>query len=88
MGDGVAAANPADAPSRRVGDMSDTVVISLTDLVYGATYEVHLRHGDVFRGELDGSIGFSGDVRRGWFVVEGERHEVRANDFVSATPVS
>ena len=68
--------------------MSDTVVISLTDLVYGATYEVHLKHGDVFRGELDGNIGFSGDVALVWFAVEGKRREVKASDFVSATPVS
>ena len=45
-------------------------------------------NGDVFRGELDGNIGFSGDVALVWFAVEGERCEVKASNFVSGTPVS
>ena len=68
--------------------MSDTVVTSLSDLVYGVTYKVHLTNSDVFRGDYVGSIGFSGDVALGWFAVEGERIEVKASDFISAAPVS
>ena len=68
--------------------MSDAVVTSLSDLSYGVTYEVHLTNGDVFRGELDGNIGFYGDVALVWFAVAGERTEVKASDFAFATPVA
>ena len=68
--------------------MSD-VITDITDLSYGVTYEVLLRSGEQFRGQLAtvGNRSAMGQVVKFELVDDSLRYE-HAVDFVSATPVT
>ena len=85
---GSVAVNPPLSFSRKVRSMSDAVATSLSDLSYDVTCEFHLTNGSMFRGDYVDNIGISGEIAPVWFIVHDERRGVKANDFVSAAPVS
>ena len=70
-----------------VGAMSD-VIANLKDLSHGVTYEVVLRGGERFRGQLAMVENRSslGQVAR-FDLAAGEERSVYRFEFVSATPV-
>ncbi len=65
------------------------VIINLEDLSYGVTYEVRLRSGERFRGELAtvGNRSSLGQVAR-FALTTGDKRSEHAVDFESATPVT
>ncbi len=65
------------------------VITNLEDLSYGVTYEVVLRSGERFRGELAkvGNRSALGQVAR-FALADGEKRSEHAVDFGSATPMA
>jgi len=65
------------------------VITHLEDLSYGVTYEVVLRSGEQFRGELAtvGNRSALGRVAR-FALADGDKRSEHAVDFESATPVT
>ena len=71
-----------------VGAMSD-VITNLKDLSHGVTYEVVLRGGERFRGQLAqvGNRSALGQVAR-FELADGTKRSEHTIDFESATPVN
>ena len=65
------------------------VVTNIEDLTHGVTYEVLLRSGERFRGQLAtvGNRSALGQVAR-FDLVDGTKRNEHAVDFESATPVT
>ena len=65
------------------------VITNLEDLTHGVTYQVVLRSGERFRGELAtvGNRSALGQVAR-FDLADGDKRNEHAIDFESATPVT